>query len=214
MLTGDTRSVTIAPARLAPWLVNFTARHGDGNAVLAGNTVRVSAADGAEAAILIPFPPLAGTGHDVLADLQRHATVPRRVGAVLVRKGGYAVGVFEGRQLIASKVGSTYVQGKTKAGGWSQQRYARRRNNQSSQAYADAAEHAVRVLLPHVGTLVAVATGGDRPALAAVLADPRLSPLNALVMAEVHPVPDPRLRVLQAFPDQFLAVRIELNSLA
>ena len=67
---------------------------------------------------------------------------------MLVRRGGHAVGVFRGAELLASKVDSSYVQGTTKAGGWSQQRYARRRANQSRAAFADAATTAVRVLLP------------------------------------------------------------------
>jgi hypothetical protein len=50
--------------------------------------------------------------------------------------------------------------------------------------------------------------------VAAVLADDRLTELRPLVLPEVHAVPDPRLRVLQAFPEQFLGVRIELNALA
>ena len=34
------------------------------------------------------------------------------VGALLVRLGGYAVGVFEGERLVASKVGSRFVKGR------------------------------------------------------------------------------------------------------
>ena len=75
-----------------------------------------------------------------------HARRDRRVGVLLVRRAGFAVGVFEGATLVASKVDSTYVQGTTKAGGWSQQRYARRRANQASAAFAEAADVAVRVL--------------------------------------------------------------------
>ena len=36
------------------------------------------------------------------------------VAALLVRMGGYAVGVFEGEQLVASKVGSRFVKGRHK----------------------------------------------------------------------------------------------------
>ena len=207
------RTVTIAPERLRPWLDGFGRRHGVLQASGHGDMVRVTAADGAEATIDIPFPPLDG-GLPVLEALIAQGNTSHRVGALLVRKGGYAVGVFHGSQLLASKVGSSYVQGTTKAGGWSQQRYARRRGNQARKAYADAADEAVRVLLPRLGELEAVATGGDRPALAAVLADPRLVELQPLVLTPVHPVADPRLRVLQAFPEQFLAVRIGLNELA
>ena len=50
---------------------------------------------------------------------------------VLVRRGGYAVGVASGDRLTAHKVGTRYVQSRTAAGGWSQQRFARRRANQA-----------------------------------------------------------------------------------
>jgi len=39
------------------------------------------------------------------------------VAALLVRLGGYAVGVFEGERLVASKVGSRFVKGRHKKGG-------------------------------------------------------------------------------------------------
>ncbi len=207
------RTVTIARSRLQPWVDNFRARHGLTEARLLTDSVRLLGTDGAEATIAVPFPPL-DPGTDPLDALIHHAARPRRVGAVLVRKGGFAVGVFEGDRLDVSKVGSAYVQGKTKAGGWSQQRYARRRGNQSRKAFADAAGEVVKILLPRVADLETVVTGGDKPALAAVFADPRLVDVRPLVMPQVFAVVDPRLRVLQAFPEQFLAVQIRLNALA
>src|SRR4029079_14895771 len=39
------------------------------------------------------------------------------VGALLVRLGGYAVGVFEGERLVASKVGSRFLKGRHQKGG-------------------------------------------------------------------------------------------------
>ena len=101
--------------------------------------VTLTGADGARAWVDVPFPPLAGP-------LTEHALRPRLVGVLLVRRSGFAVGVFDGTELVASKVDSSYVQGTTKAGGWSQQRYARRRANQASAAFADAADAAARVL--------------------------------------------------------------------
>ena len=47
-----------------------------------------------------------------------------------------------------------------------------------------------------------------------VLSDPRLAPVHARWTGDVWPTPDPRLRVLQEFPDQFRAVTIALNDLA
>jgi hypothetical protein len=206
------RVVQVAPGRLARWLTGFEERHGATEVTGSGEQVLLVAADGAQAMITVPFPPL--LGEDPRNDLPRHACAERRVGALLVRKGGYAVGVFSGRHLIASKVGSSYVQGRTKAGGWSQQRFARRRENQAGKAFEAAAEATAAVLVPVLDGLEAVFLGGDRAAVDAVLGDPRLAAVRDKAGPTVWPVAEPRRRVLEAFPDHFLAVRIRLNHLA
>ncbi len=170
----------------------------------------VHAADGSTAWIEVPFLPWAVPTSRPLTALQVHLNLNRRIGVLLVRRGGYAAGVFDGAELVSSKVGSSYVQGTTKAGGWSQQRYARRRANQSKAAFADAAEVAVRILLPEQGKLDALICGGDHAAVDAALSDARLASLLPLRRGPFLPVPDPRLKVLQATPDQFLTVTIHL----
>src|SRR5204862_32974 len=62
------------------------------------------------------------------------------VAALLVRLGGYAVGVFEGERLVASKVGSRFVKGRHKKGGSSANRFRRRREEQARLLLAKAAE--------------------------------------------------------------------------
>ena len=207
------RTVSVAPERLARWLIGFEERHGKITVTPDGGKVILAAPDGARAVITVPFPP-PPVGDSTLDDLVHHVAVERQVGALLVRKGGYAVGVFDGRELIRSKVGSSYVQGRTKAGGWSQQRFAHRRENQANGAYQSAADAAVSVLLPAVDDLETIVLGGDRTGVAAVLSDSRLSPVRAKASSHVLPVAEPRLPVLRAFPGQFLAVRIRLNDLA
>ncbi len=154
----------------------------------------------------MPFPPLAGSR---VADLLAHVARERRIGVLLVRRSGYAVGVFAGGELVASKVDSTYVQGTTKAGGWSQQRYARRRANQASAAFAEAADVAARILPG--ARLDALVAGGDRAAVRAVLADRRLAEVEPLLTGPWLEVKDPKLRVLAATPEQFRAVRVTVT---
>jgi hypothetical protein len=194
----------VAADRLDRWLAGFAERHGATTATVTTDVVTLVAADGAKAWLDVPFPPLAG---DQLDDLVAHAQRPRRVAVLLVRRGGYAAGVFHGAELVASKVGSSYVQGTTKAGGWSQQRYARRRANQADAAFADAADAAVRVLTGQA--IDALVAGGDREAVKAVLGDRRLSGLEPV--GPWLTVKDPKLRILATMPEQFRSVRIRLD---
>ncbi len=202
------RRVSVPPERLARWIDGFTERHGTARVEATADMVRMQAEDGSVAVLHPPFPPLTAAA-DPSAALVAHAGADRTVGVVLVRRGGYAAGVFVGRRLVDSKVGAAYVQSTTKAGGWSQHRYANRRANQARAAFGEAADAASRVLVHH--ELDAVVTGGDRSAVDAVLADPRLQSLSRLVADRFLAVPDPRLRVLQAAPDQFRAVLIDLE---
>jgi hypothetical protein len=207
------RRVTVPAERLGRWLDGFTDRHGATVATAHASEVLLRGADGAWAALAVPFPPLRAmvSGDDPRDLLLTHVARRRMVGVLLVRRRGHAVGIFSGADLIASKVGSAYVQASTRAGGWSQQRYARRRGNQARAAFADAADTAVHILLPYAAKLDALVCGGDRSAVAAVLANPRLRPVADLSRGPFLPVPDPRLRILEATPEQFRAVRIALE---
>jgi Actinobacteria/chloroflexi VLRF1 release factor len=102
------------------------------------------------------------------------------------------------------------VQGRTAAGGTSQQRYARRRGNQTDAAVSHAVETAVRVLLPHAGSVDALFTGGDRGLVDDVLSDPRLKPLAALRRDQPLDVGEPTKAVLLGTPAQFRAVDVHI----
>ena len=222
---ASARTVTVGVDRLARWMDGFAQRHGTTGPALVDDAVLLTGADGSRAWIEIPFEPLVDggplvdgdpsadggpvtDGADLLDRLVAHARRERVVAVLLVRRGGHAAGLFDGARLTASKVGSSYVQGTTKAGGWSQQRYARRRANQASAAFADAADAAVRVLGD--ARPEALVAGGDRDAVRAVLADRRLAHLPA-PSGPWLTVKDPKLKVLAATPEQFRAVRIRLD---
>jgi len=204
--------VTVPPERLAGWLDRFDSGHGGitGTAV-DPHAVIVTAGDGAVAECRVPFPPLVVEEADPYGGLVAHALVERRVGVLLVRLGGHAAGVFAGTRLLISKVGSRPVHGRSAAGGQSQQRFARRREGQARVALAAAADVAAAILVPAAPTLDAVVLGGDRRAVDAVLADPRLAPLRPLVVEARIDVPDPRLKVLQGAPAFFRGVRLRIT---
>ncbi len=208
--------MAVEPERFAGWLTRFAARHGPVVAAVTPGTVSFRAADGALAACQVPFPPLEGPDGvgdptDPARALVAHARTDRRVGVLLVRLGGHAAGVFVGPRLVASKVGSRPVHGRSAAGGWSQHRFARRREGQVRVAHAAAADTAAHVLTPAAATLAAVVTGGERRAVDRVLADRRLAPVRRLVVAPFLDVPDPRLRILIRAPGRFRAIHIHVS---
>lgn len=204
---GGGRWVEVDPDRMPRWLSGFAERHGAWAVAGADRTLELRADDGARAEC---HPP-PGAPH--WADLDQFLAAVRAagpLGLLLARRGAVAVGVAEGGALVSSKVDSRYVQGRTAAGGWSQQRFARRRENQARAAAGDAADLVARLLLPRVAELAAVVAGGDRRAVDAVLADPRLGPVAALRAERFLEVPEPKLAVLEAAVRQARSVRIRL----
>jgi hypothetical protein len=202
------RRVEVAAERVTGWLDRFAGRHGAVTTAATADEVVVTAADGAVATLQVPFPPLLADPAAPDGGLAAHALRRRRVGVLLVRLGGHAAGIFDGDQLVVSKVGSRQVHGRSAAGGWSQQRFARRREGQVRVALAAAADVAAALLVPAAGTLDAVVVGGDRRSVDAVLADTRLAALRPLVTGPLIDVPDPRRAVLDAAPARFRAVRV------
>ncbi|MFI6757611.1 acVLRF1 family peptidyl-tRNA hydrolase [Micromonospora sp. NPDC050417] len=190
---GGGRWVDVDPVRVARWIDGFTARHGPPEVTPTGYGLLLAAPDGATAELHHPpgTPPTTD-----LPGFLAEATAARRLGLVLARKGAVAVGIADGSELRTSKVDSRYVQGRTAAGGWSQQRFARRRDNQAKAAMADGVDLALRLLLPEVGSLDAVVAGGDRRAIDTILADRRLAPVAALRAERLLDVPEPRRAVL------------------
>ncbi|WP_308331686.1 acVLRF1 family peptidyl-tRNA hydrolase [Terracoccus luteus] len=200
---GRARTVEVDPQRLDRWFAGFAQRHGPYDATeesTPGGVVRdARAADGATARTE-PF------GHDPL-------------GVVLVRRGGYAVGLAHGAALTASKVGTRHVQSRTAAGGWSQQRFARRRGKQADELVDAVVAHTRRLLLgddesppagaPHVPRGLVV--GGDRILVREVLDAPALRALGGLPRRELYDLPDPRRDVLEAALRRGRAVRITVT---
>jgi hypothetical protein len=143
-----------------------------------------------------------------------HATADRTVGVLLVRLGGYAVGVFSGvpPRLAASKTGRRLVHGRSAAGGWSQHRFARRRENQAAAALGAAADAAVAIF-PPLGAdgLDAVVLGGDKRSIAGLRDDARLAPYLSRATDRFLTVPDPSPAVLSGIPAAYQAVRIRLT---
>lgn len=131
------------------------------------------------------------------------------VAALLVRLGGYAVGVFDGERLVASKVGSRFVKGRHKKGGSSSGRFRRRRDEQARALIEEAAEVAAGVLVPWRDRVEFVALGGDRAAVERVLAaSPELGWLSERALPRFFTVRDPRQAVLDRLPYELYAAEL------
>jgi peptide subunit release factor 1 (eRF1) len=128
------------------------------------------------------------------------------VGALLVRLGGYAVGVLEGERLVASKVGTRFVKGRHKKGGSSANRFRRRREEQERVLIDAAAETAVRILDPYRDRIEHVALGGDR--VAAEKVAERLPWLAEKRLERFFTVPDPGQRDLERLPYDLYAAEL------
>jgi VLRF1 release factor-like protein len=230
------RWLDVAPGRFPGWIASFAERHGGTapgaplTAVVtpAGESVTFVAPDGAIAECHPPFsaerPPAGLTPAEYADAIAAHALAPRTVGVLLVRLGGYAAGVFTGSPpvLAVSKTGSRLVHGRSAAGGWSQRRFARRREKQVAEALHAAASAAAEVFgrwgespdrsgkKKTAAGVDAVVLGGDKRAVATLRDDPRLVPYLDLAVERFLTVPDPRLAVLKDTPRLFLAVRIRL----
>jgi len=211
------RRIEVGPERIAAWVSGFAQRHGVLVWSSTPRSVALSAADGATAVLepLLPAdcsgpdPPSGPTGFEGLACW---AAPPTHLALILVRRGGYAVGLARGPELVAHKVGTRYVQSRTAAGGWSQHRFARRRANQADALVGSVIGHTRRVVL---GTPIVIAdalvVGGDRTLVRDVLADLRLARLAQLPRRELFDLPDPRLVVLRQALRRGRAVRITLG---
>ena len=197
-------TVSVPADRLPRWVANFAVRHGGVELRVGAGQLSGTAPDGSVFAAFLPFDE-AYDGPGDPATFAAAAAAPPTWGVLLVRKGGFAVARLAGPDLAEHKIGQRHVQGRTKAGGQSQQRFARRRDNQARAAYQAAADHAARILRP--GPLV---TGGDRPAVEDVLTDTRLTGLT--VVDPWLAVPDPKRQVLDRAILEAQAIRVEVTN--
>lgn len=188
----NTRRLELSAARLERWWARFSEQHPNTTWEVVGEEIVLSSSDGTEATFRGWFPPEQDV--DPITVLTR---VPRDLGLVLIRRGGYSVGTASGGELIAHKTGTKYVQSRTAAGGWSQQRFARRRDNQASELVEAVRGQVRRILLPALGSEAGLVLAGDELLARQVLDDPSLSALQDLPRREFWDIPDPRFAVLK-----------------
>ncbi|GAB3298928.1 hypothetical protein EK0264_17385 [Epidermidibacterium keratini] len=211
----EPRRVVIALPRLGRWLEGFTERNGAVSAyspTAEGLLLRTDR--GGEALLHGAWHGPAPSSNEPIVAWA--AGADRTVAVVLVRRGGYSIAAVElsglDHSVRASKTDQVYVQGRTAAGGQSQQRFARRRAGQAQQLVRSAADTAVRVLLTKQPVEYAeLITGGDLPLLEELLGDPRLRVLGALPRQHVA-VGEPRRRTVDEAVDAARSVPIDVTN--
>jgi hypothetical protein len=181
---------------------------GPGRTTYAGGTARIESVD----ETLTVTPPF-GLEHEAsydrveLGPLFDALARDHTVAAILVRRGGYAVGVFEGERLVASKVGTRFVKGRHKKGGSSANRFRRRREEQERELLDAATATARAVLEPYRDRIEYLALGGDRGAATQVAE--HFPWLEGKRLERFFDVPDPRQRVLERLPYDLYAALVK-----
>jgi hypothetical protein len=217
-VAGGAVAVEVPPDRLVGWVNRFAGRN-DGltGVVTDGSTVTVTGGDGTVATIDVPFGPMtvgpitAGAVEPIEA-LLTHLAGRGALGLILVRGGAHSIGVAREGVVLSSSTDRAYLQGRTAAGGWSQQRFARRRENQRTASYDSAATTAARILTPIATSLTGLVLGGDRGGLTEVLADSRLAVLAALPVRTFPDIAEPRRAVLDEIAGRSLSVEIVIRA--
>lgn len=204
------RTAFIPGPRLPGWVERFAASHGALREESDDGGTLLTAADGARALLRAPWPVdgRPGKGINAVERLASLAAQERRLGVILVRRGGYAVGVVSGGKVSESKSGSRYVQSRSAAGGSSQQRFARRRENQANALAEAVAGHAARVFAGQ--GIEYLVLGGDAALSASVLEETALKQYASRKQLAFLAVADPNATVLRRAAADACAIRIEV----
>lgn len=154
-------------------------------------------------AVAPPYPlrePLRAEGYQTAA-LRSLLALRPRIAVVLLRYGGYAVGVFHGDQLLEARNDGRFVKNRHRKGGQSQRRFDRIREKQIHELFGKACADAEVRLAPHSGALDWLAYGGDRHTVAALLKECRfLREFACPVLPRFLTVPEPRHETLERLP--------------
>ena len=179
----------------------WSALHDAGDRVLRSPTgVAAFRAGDIGLAIHPPYPLAEALSTEGIDDepLRSLLTANFTVGVALVRLGRYAIAVYEGERLAVSKTDTRYVKSKHHAGGTSQRRFQRVRENQIHRLYAEASDVLERQWEPWVGRLDYVALGGEAATVNGFVREcPLLSRLSPITLERRLDVREPNRAALE-----------------
>ena len=162
------------------------------------------ASEGSVVAVRPPFPVgqsprEAGYRTEIL---RQNLAQPYRLAAVLLRFGGYAVGVFEDGRLVSAKNDSRFVKNRHRKGGQSQRRFDRIRDKQVHELFEHLCADALEMLRPQLGRLDWLAYGGDAHTVLAFEKEcPALGQIGLARFPRFLTVPEPRHETLVRLPE-------------
>jgi peptide subunit release factor 1 (eRF1) len=146
------------------------------------------------------------------APLREHLALPRLVGLLVVRLGGYGAGVYADEKLVSGRHGVRFVKNRNKKGGSSSNRFRRRRVEQARDAYDRACALAEEILAPHAPALDEFVVAGDRAGIEQVLdRSPLLAGLREHALTLPVHVPELRRAVLEGLGRELWSSTVELR---
>jgi hypothetical protein len=154
--------------------------------------------------VVPPFPvEMADAWNEIhLGPLMEVLARPRTVGAFLLRRGGFTMGVFRDGYLVDSKTDRRFVKGRHRKGGQSSRRFERIREKQVSELFDKACGEAREKFEPYKDEIEHVFFGGDRLTLQAFRKEcSYFDGFGDRLRARVLHIPgDPRKESLDAVP--------------
>ncbi len=200
------RTISLPAHRLEAWMENFATRHGYLSTAV-DRALHLQSPNGARASISLPW--RNERYLSTVEDFVSAACRPRHFGILLARKDAASIGIVHGEKVLAHRTSTYYVQGRTKAGGWSQQRYARRRANQAKSASDSIIADCLEIFSQ--GIVEQIVCGGDRKTIEAILKDDRLERLYPLYRRQLINIKTPRYATLLEVASRAYDLTIALN---
>lgn len=131
------------------------------------------------------------------------------IGVVLLRLGRFAIGVFRGQEMLASKTDARYVKGRHSAGGTSQRRFERVREKQVHELFHKTCTVVKEKFAPFEDKLNYVLLGGEKFTLRAFLKEcDYLRGLSPRILGRVLNVREPKHKAVEGVIDTIWESRV------
>lgn len=133
----------------------------------------------------------------------------RKIGVISLRLGRFALGIYQGQNLISSKSGGRYVKGRHRAGGSSSARFERIREKQKRELFDKVCNVLTTLFALHWFELDRIFLSGERMTLKAFLRScQELSGLKNVIAERILNIREPSRKALEVLPKEIWKSRI------